>query len=132
MIIFQASSPLEHAASAVSVALAIRKKTAARNLGEQGKHPALVVNMGVASGECDIGSTKFRGTAGERWTFTASSPSTNLAARLGAFARDGQILLSSETAARVRDHFSLRCAGPVELKNISHLVEVWELQYAIN
>ena len=45
-----------------------------------GKHPALVVNMGVSSGECDVGSTKFRGTTGERWTFTASGPSTNLAA----------------------------------------------------
>jgi class 3 adenylate cyclase/HAMP domain-containing protein len=131
MIIFQASSPLEHAASAVSVALAIRKKTAARNLGEKGKHPALVVNMGVASGECDVGSTKFRGTAGERWTFTASGPSANLAARLGAFARDGQILLSTETAGRVRDNFSLRCAGPVELKNIGHLVELWEVRDAI-
>jgi class 3 adenylate cyclase/HAMP domain-containing protein len=127
MIIFQASSPLEHAASAVTVALAIRKKTAAKNFAENGKHPALVVNMGVASGECEVGSTKFRGTTGERWTFTASGPSTNLAARLGAFARDGQILLSSETAARVRDHFSLHCVGPVELKNIGHSVEVWEV-----
>ena len=64
-------------------------------------------NMGVSSGECDVGSTKFRGTTGERWTFTASGPSTNLAARLGGFARNGQILVSPETAKR--KSLSMRC-----------------------
>jgi class 3 adenylate cyclase len=131
MIIFQDASPLGHAASAVETALSIRDKTAARNLKETGKHPALVVNMGVSSGECDVGSTKFRGTTGERWTFTASGPSTNLAARLGGFARNGQILVSPETAKRVQSHFLLRCIGPVELKNIGQPVEVWEAKAAI-
>ena len=131
MIIFQDASPLGHAASAVETALSIRDKTAARNLKETGKHPSLVVNMGVSSGECDVGSTKFRGTTGERWTFTASGPSTNLAARLGGFARNGQILVSPETAKRVQSHFLLRCIGPVELKNIGHPVEVWEAKAAI-
>jgi class 3 adenylate cyclase/HAMP domain-containing protein len=131
MIIFQDRSPLGHAASAVETALAIREKTAATNLKETGKHPPLVVNMGVSSGECDVGSTKFRGTTGERWTFTASGSSTNLAARLGDFARNGQILVSPETAKRVRSHFLLRCIGPVELKNIGQPVEVWEVKAAI-
>ena len=131
MIIFQDASPLGHAASAVETALSIRDKTAARNLKETGKHPSLVVNMGVSSGECDVGSTKFRGTTGERWTFTASGPSTNLAARLGGFARNGQILVSPETAKRVQSHFLLRCIGPVELKNIGQPVEVWEAKAAI-
>jgi class 3 adenylate cyclase/HAMP domain-containing protein len=131
MIIFQDASPLGHAASAVETALSIRDKTAARNLKETGKHPSLVVNMGVSSGECDVGSTKFRGTTGERWTFTASGPSTNLAARLGGFARNGQILVSPETAKRVQSHFLLRCIGPVELKNIGHPVEVWEAKAAL-
>jgi class 3 adenylate cyclase/HAMP domain-containing protein len=131
MIIFQDGSPRKHAVSAVRVALAIEEKTAARNLKEKGQHPPLVVNMGVASGECDVGSTKFRGTAGERWTFTASGPSTNLAARLGDFARDGQILVSPETAKRVQNHFHLHCIGPVELKNIGQPVEVWEVKAGI-
>jgi class 3 adenylate cyclase len=87
--------------------------------------------MGIASGECDVGSTKFRAVAGERWTFTASGPSTNLAARLGDLARDGQILLGSETVRRVQERFLLRPMGPVELKNIGHPVEVWEVMAAI-
>src|SRR4029453_5703852 len=71
MIIFKNASPLGHAASAVETALSIRDKTAARNLKETGKHPSLVVNMGVSSGECDVGSTKFRGQAGGARAFPA-------------------------------------------------------------
>jgi class 3 adenylate cyclase/HAMP domain-containing protein len=127
MMIFQHRSPLEHAVSAVKVALAIREKTRLRNLEQEGKHPALVINMGVASGECEVGSTKFRGATGERWTFTASGSSTNLAARLGDLARNGQILVSPETARRAQDRFLLRPMGPVELKNIGHPVEVLEV-----
>jgi class 3 adenylate cyclase/HAMP domain-containing protein len=130
MMIFQHRSPLEHAVSAVKVALAIREKTRLRNLEQEGKHAALVINMGVASGECDVGSTKFRAVAGERWTFTASGPSTNLAARLGDLARNGQILVSPETARRAQSHFLLRPMGPVGLKNIGHPVEVWEVMAA--
>jgi len=131
MIIFQDRSPLEHAASGVRVALAIREKTTAKNSQGKGKHPALVINMGIGSGECDVGSTKFRAVAGERWTFTASGPSTNLAARLGDLARDGQILVGPETVRRVQDRFLLRPIGPVEFKNIGHPVEVWEVMAAM-
>jgi class 3 adenylate cyclase len=128
MIIFQDGAAPTHAASAVRVALAVREKTAERNRTEKGKHPPLVVNMGVSSGECDVGSTRLRGAAGERWTFTASGPVTNLAARLGDYAKDGQILASAETAGRVRDRFQVASKGAVQMKNISHLVEVWEIE----
>jgi class 3 adenylate cyclase len=67
---------------------------------------------------------------GERWTFTASGPVTNLAARLGSHATGGQILLSPETAVRVRDRFLVRSLGLVSLKNLSVPVEVWELEGA--
>jgi class 3 adenylate cyclase len=127
MMIFQHRSPSEHALSAVRVAQAIREKTRVRNLEQEVKHPALVINMGVASGECEVGSTKFRGATGERWTFTASGSSTNLAARLGDLARDGQILVSPDTARRVQGQFVLRRIGPVVLKNIGRPVEVWEV-----
>jgi class 3 adenylate cyclase/HAMP domain-containing protein len=128
MIIFQEGAPTQHAHAAVRVALAIRQKTTARNQEEEGRHPPLVVNMGVSSGQCEVGSTKLRGTAGERWTFTASGPVTNLAARLGDYADDGQIFISAETAQRVRDAFHLSPAGSVELKNIGHAVEVWQVE----
>ncbi len=72
-------------------------------------------------------TTRFGGPAGERWTFTASGPVTNLAARLGDRAIKGQILLSPETARRVRGQFQLRSLGPLSLKNLAKPVEAWEV-----
>ena len=128
MIIFQAGRPGEHAAAAVRAALAIREQTSAANRDAVAGHPPILVNIGISSGECDVGATRFKGPAGERWTFTASGPATNLAARLGDHANGGQILLALETANRVRDRFLLRGLGVVALKNLSSSVEAWEVQ----
>lgn len=130
MIIFQASEPDVHAAAAVRAALVIKAQTSSANQNAGTTHPAIHVNIGISSGECDVGTTRFQGPAGERWTFTASGPVTNLAARLGNHATGGQILLAAETARRVRDRFLLRSLGAVELKNLSHPVETCEVQGA--
>ena len=115
MIIFQDASPLVTQPQLSNRRCPYPGQSAARNLKETGKHPALSWLTGSIVGECDVGSTKFRGTTGERWTFTASGPSTNLAARLGGFARNGQILVSPETA-NVQSHFLLRCYPPLSSK----------------
>lgn len=126
MIIFQQGNPDEHALAAVRSSLAILEKTAAANREAGGAHPPVLVNIGICSGVCHVGSTRLQGVVGERWTFTATGPVTNLAARLGDHARDGQAFLSRETAQRVRGRVSLRRLGLVSLKNISEPVEVWE------
>jgi class 3 adenylate cyclase/HAMP domain-containing protein len=126
MIIFQADGPVEHAAAAVRAALAIREQTEQGNRDAQGVHPPIAVNIGISSGECDVGTTRFRGPAGERSTFTATGPVTNLAARLGDRADGGQIFLDAATAERTRDRFPIRSLGRVSLKNLSAPVEVWE------
>ncbi len=128
MIIFQASEPAAHAASAVRAALAIREEASRANHDAGASHPPIVVNIGISSGECDVGATRFEGPAGERWTFTASGPVTNLAGRLGNHATGGQILLAPETALRLHDRFLLRSLGPVSLKNLATSVEVWEVE----
>lgn len=130
MIIFQDGSLEQHAAAAVRAALGIREKTAAVNREAQLAHPPIAVNMGVSSGICDLGSTRLQGVAGERWTFTATGPVTNLAARLCDRATQGQILISAETARRVRASFTLRSLGPIALKNVSAPEEAWEIQGA--
>jgi class 3 adenylate cyclase/HAMP domain-containing protein len=127
MILFQAGQPEEHAAAAVRTALAIRERTVAANRETREAHPPVCVNIGISSGECLAGSTRLQSAAGERWTFTASGPVTNLAARLGDRAIQGQILLSPETARRVRGQFRLHPLGPLSLKNIAGAVEVWEV-----
>ena len=127
MIIFQDLDSGAHAAAAVRAALAIREETARANRDPDRRHPPITVNIGISSGECDVGTTRFAGPTGERWTFTASGPVTNLAARLGSHAAGGQILLAPETARRVHDRLSVRNLGPVSLKNLSSPVEVWEI-----
>ena len=128
MIIFQSGSVEEHACAAVRAALAIREQTGSANRDAIAGHPPIAVNIGVSSGECDVGATRFRGPAGERWTFTASGAPTNLAARLGDYAKGGQILIAAETAARVRERFSLRSLGTVSFKNLSRGMEAWEVE----
>jgi class 3 adenylate cyclase len=126
MIIFQAGGPDAHAEAAVRAALTIREQTELGNREAEGVHPPISVNIGISSGECDVGTTRFRGPAGERSTFTATGPVTNLAARLGDRADGGQILLDAATAERTRDRFPIRSVGRVSLKNLSTPVEVWE------
>jgi len=84
--------------------------------------------VGISSGECEVGATRFEGPAGERWTFTATGPVTNLAARLGAHATGGQILLSPETARRIHGRFPVGKVGLTALKNLAQAVEVWRLE----
>ncbi len=127
MIIFQTGNPRAHANAAVVAALSIREQTRIANLDPVEGHPPIAVNIGISSGECDVGATRFSGPTGERWTFTASGSATNLAARLGDHARGGQILLAAETADRVRPHVGLRRVGPVRLKNLSVPVDTWEI-----
>jgi len=128
MIIFQSGESDAHAAAAVRAALAIRDQTSRANHDPGRSHPPIMVNIGISSGECDVGTTRFEGPAGERWTFTASGPVTNLAARLGSRATGGQVLLAPETARRLHDRFLLRSLGLVPLKNLSSPVEVWEVE----
>jgi class 3 adenylate cyclase/HAMP domain-containing protein len=127
MILFQKGEPEEHAASAARTAIAIREKTAAENRAGAGELPPISVNVGISSGECDVGSTRLQGVAGERWTFTATGPVTNLAARLGDRAQRGQILLGPGTAGRVRGKFRLNSLGEQNMKNLAEPVEVWEV-----
>lgn len=130
MIIFQAASPGEHAAAAVRAALEIREEATLANRHAPETQPPIVVNLGISSGVCDVGATRFAGPAGERWTFTATGPVTNLAARLGDHASGGQILLDAEAARRVAGRFLLRGLGALALKNLANPVEVWEVEGA--
>jgi class 3 adenylate cyclase len=127
MIIFQHDDPHEHARAAVRTALAIRDKTRRINAELQGTYAPVTVNMGINSGIAAVGSTKFEGTTGTRWTFTASGPITNLAARIGAAASGGAIYIGEATAQRLSEHFILRDLGFQTFKNVREAVTVYEV-----
>ncbi|MBM3225289.1 MAG: response regulator [Candidatus Tectomicrobia bacterium] len=112
-----------HASRAADTALALLAATEALNT-ENAVQP-LTVHMGLNSGTALVGSSRFEGLRGTRWTFTASGTVTNLAARLAGLAQPGQILIGQETAHRLGAPYQLQRLGQEQLKNVDTLVEVY-------
>jgi class 3 adenylate cyclase len=127
MIIFRSPDRQAHAANAIRAALGIRAKTVQINEAHRGSYESVTVNMGINSGMASVGSTRFEGIAGVRWTFTASGPVTNVAARISALASRGAILVGQETYRRVGDLFRLEEAGRHSFKNVRKPVLVYQV-----
>src|SRR6266702_1414329 len=88
MAIFQDA---QHARTAADTALALLAATQALNT-DNAVHP-LTVHMGLNPGVALVGSARFEGVRGARWTFTASGAVTNLVSRLADMAKAGEILI---------------------------------------
>ena len=125
MAIFQEEDVHRHAIQAADTALALLAATDALNR-ENREHP-LSIHMGINSGLAWVGSTRFEGSRGTRWTFTASGPMTNLAARLAGAAGAGQILVGPETVRRLGDRYRLERLGRERLKNITEPIDIYRL-----
>lgn len=122
MAIFEDADVQVHAIKAVDTALALLAITEAINR-ENSEHP-LSIHMGINSGMALVGSTRFEGLRGARWTFTASGPVTNLAARLAGAAVAGQILAGPEAVRRLADRYRLERLSRERLKNIAETIDV--------
>ncbi len=122
MAIFQDVDGRPHAVAAVDTALALLDATKALN--EANATQPLSIHIGLNSGLALVGSTRFAGVRGTRWTFTASGPVTNLAARLAATAGDGQLLVGPETVRRLGDGYRVERLGHACLKNLDEAVEI--------
>jgi class 3 adenylate cyclase len=124
MVIFLEPDPVKRAKSAVGAALEIQEQCMKYSEERDSFLFPIQVNIGICSGEVYLGSTKMKGTGGDRWTFTASGPVTIVAARLSDYAQGGQILIGQETAHRIGSDFPLKHLGKVQLKNFRDPVEV--------
>lgn len=122
MAIFQDGDPVAHAARGVNAALMLLALTEALNQKER-DHP-LAIHVGINSGAALVGSTRFEGRRGTRWTFTASGIVTTLAARLASAAGDGELLAGPETVRRLGGRYRLERVGQERLKNITEAIEV--------
>jgi class 3 adenylate cyclase len=127
MVIFRDPDPRRHATAAVLVALAIQRKTQEINGTLEGYFEPITMHVGVNSGIASVGATKIEGTAGTRWTYTASGPTTNVAARLAALGEGGRVLLSEETRRRLGDEFEADDMGLQSLKNVGRPVRAYRL-----
>jgi len=126
MAIFQGTEP-ENAFNACMAALHVRDRTLEINRELEGRFQPILVNMGINSGAASLGMTRFQGATGTRMTFTASGSVTNLAARIGAAARNGDILIGSETARRVEKDIPVYDRGLMRFRNVKGKVRVYGL-----
>ncbi|MFH1115667.1 MAG: adenylate/guanylate cyclase domain-containing protein [Pseudomonadota bacterium] len=126
MVIFQGDAR-DTASGAVSAALEIRRRTQEINEELKNRFPPVEINMGINSGVASVGMSKFEGTTGTRMTFTATGPVTNLAARIAAAAKHGDILVGPRTAQYVQSDVHLHPRGLMEFKNVKEPVSVHSL-----
>src|SRR5262245_963773 len=125
MVIFQEMDRHVHAAKAVDTALSLL--TVIEQLNQDNDEHPIAVHIGLNSGTALVGATRFEGLHGTRWTFTASGPVTNLAARLAGVAEAGQILVGPETIRRLGDRYRVESLGRKRLKNIAEAIEVYHI-----
>lgn len=129
MAVFEGRLLAESVRAAADAALTIRQVAGAYSSWAVSlPEVPFVVNIGLHGGSAFVGVTRFPGRTGERWTYTASGPVTNLAARLSALAHDGAILVSGAAAASLTTEYALIPIGKHALKNIAHAVEVYRLE----
>ncbi|MGE5307075.1 MAG: adenylate/guanylate cyclase domain-containing protein [Alphaproteobacteria bacterium] len=108
---------------AIGMALAMRAKVAElitkwRKLGHE-----LDFGVGIAKGYATIGGIGFEG----RWDYGAIGTVTNLAARLCAEAKPGQILVSQRLVGAVEDLIDIEAVGELTLKGFHRPVTAYNI-----
>jgi len=108
---------VEDAKACLRMALDMQRRTVELNAKwrSTGIDEPFQIRMGINTGFCNVGNF---GSA-ERMDYTIIGAEANLAARLQSIAEPGQIILSFETYALVRDLASARQLPPVSMKGIS-------------
>ncbi len=126
MAIFQGAEH-DHPLNAATAALEIRHRTLQINEELKTLFFPVTVNMGINSGKALVGMSRFSGAAATRMTYTASGSVTNLAARLAATSKDGEILLGAETARRIEGKMVFWDRGWMSFKNFAEKLRVYSL-----
>ena len=128
MVIFQSDrAATDHALNATRAAFAIRQRTLALNEEYGGMFPTVALHMGINTGDALVGATKLGSAAGQRWTFTATGPVTNVAARFAGSAEGGEIVVGPPTAERIRAQFVLESLGERTFKNVAQAIRVYRV-----
>ncbi|MPZ77029.1 MAG: hypothetical protein GEU77_10955 [Deltaproteobacteria bacterium] len=128
MVIFQNERfQREHSLAATRAAFAIQRRVEELNEEFRGAFQPLYLHIGINSGSVLVGATKLASGNDARWTFTATGPVTNLAARIAGQASEGEILVSPATAERISGYFVLENLGDRMLKNVAEPVRLYRV-----
>jgi class 3 adenylate cyclase len=127
MVFFNDPVPIPDAAErAVRMAIAMREAAAALISGWRRLGRDLGFGAGIAQGYATLGQIGFS----ERSGYTAIGTVCNVAARLCAEAKDGQILISQRVAARLEDNITLEDIGALALKGLMQPVVAFNVPLA--
>ncbi|MCQ3830461.1 adenylate/guanylate cyclase domain-containing protein [Microbulbifer elongatus] len=128
MVVFgddQSKGPKSDALRCVAMALAMRKRVREmmQEWYDQGISHPLQIRMGINTGYCTVGVF---GTA-DHQTYTVMGTHVNLAARLESAAEPGEILISHETWAMIKQTVMCRDKGHITVKGFSTPVKVYSV-----
>ncbi|MDX9723212.1 MAG: adenylate/guanylate cyclase domain-containing protein [Myxococcota bacterium] len=125
MVLFEEDAPHGHALDALEAAIEIERVTQEINDSLGPDEEPVRVNIGLNSGRAFVGLNRFVGALGERYTYTATGPTTNIAARVASLAKGGDILVSEASFERVKGHLDCERVGRRSLKNVSQPVMLY-------
>ena len=124
MVFFNDPVPVPDASErAVQMAIEMRQAMALLQARWRRQGREIGFGAGIARGYATLGQIGFA----ERIDYTAIGTVCNLAARLCAEARDGQILISRRVAAAVEDTVRLEEIGDLALKGLMQAVAVYNV-----
>jgi adenylate cyclase len=121
MLIFfgdpESHGDMEDAGACVRMAIEMQHRIASLNAQwrNNGIEYPFRVRMGINTGYCNVGNFG----SNDRMDYTIIGAEANLAARLQSIAEPGQIVMSYETYALVRDTVAARALPPMTMKGIS-------------
>jgi class 3 adenylate cyclase/pSer/pThr/pTyr-binding forkhead associated (FHA) protein len=119
MVFFGAPVPFaDHARRAVAMAVEARERLVGLKTKWEKLGYSLDISFGISTGYVYVGNIGFEG----RMDYAAIGKTTNLAARLCAAAKGGQILISRKTLFQVEDLVEVEEIGALEVKGFSHPV----------
>ena len=125
MVFLGDPEPMEdHPQQAVKMSIEIRDQVEKLRSSWSEKGYELALGIGIGTGEASLGTIGFEG----RLDYAAIGVVTNLSARICSRADGGQILVSSNTHAKVKDEFQTVPKGKIELKGFSKPEAVYELE----
>jgi adenylate cyclase len=96
----------------------LQKKWSARGVSNR-----LNVRMGINTGFCTVGNFGSE----NRLDYTIVGGQVNIASRLESIAEPGQILISHETFALVKDKVACEPLGKIKVKGIAHPVQTYQV-----
>jgi adenylate cyclase len=115
----------DHPKRAVQMALEMKKEmeVLCAKWKSEGKESEVGIGMGINTGEVVVGNLG----SNEFFDYTVIGDAVNLACRLEAMAKKGQIIVSESTYQEVKDYFKIEKLEPVMVKGKTQLVQIYEV-----